>query len=144
MNTIKNLRFTAEKLDDFSLPGDFEQFCSLCGSNGAEILPEVEFLNNKELKSLCLTIFCSSKECRNLSYHYFEMDEEMKGSAKADSFMPLPKGIKLSCNQCGGQDIEVKVWLEQSGFKYVNDLVNVTLSCACGNCAKHEFLGKYF
>ncbi|ABO51454.1 hypothetical protein Dred_2951 [Desulforamulus reducens MI-1] len=143
MSQIKKLKFTAEKFEDFSVPGDFDQLCNLCGSTGAEILPEVEFLNNKEVKSFCLSLFCSSKECRNLSYYYMELDA-MCGTAEAEMFAPLPKGIKLSCNKCGSQNIKIDVKLEQSGFKYVYDLVDLTLSCSCGNCARHQFQGKYF
>jgi hypothetical protein len=145
LDNIKNLKFVAEKINDFKLSGDFDQLCNLCGSsNGIEILPELEFLNNKEIKSFCLSLFCSSKECRNLSYYYFEPGANMGVPVSIADFTLLPKGVKLTCNKCGNQNIQVKVELSQSGFKYVTDLVTITLECACGNCAEHKFLGKYF
>lgn len=144
LNNTRNLKFTSKKIEEFSQPGDFEQLCTLCGCTGAEIQPDVEYLNNKEINSICLSIYCSSKECRNLSYHYFELDYKLAAKAHVEDFTTLPKGIKFTCNQCGSQDIQVKVKMEQSGFKYVNDIVNVTLSCTCGNSAQHQFLGKYF
>lgn len=144
MNNTRNLKFTSEKIEDFTLSGDFGQLCNLCGCTGAEIQPDVEYVNNKDVKSLCLSIYCSSKECRNLSYYDFLLENKLTASASVEDFIPLPKGLKIICNQCGSQDIQVKVKMEQSGFKYVNDIVNVTLSCTCGNCAQHQFLGKYF
>lgn len=144
MSEMKSLKFSNIKLDEFSLAGEFEQLCNLCGFSGAEILPEVEFLNKREIKSLCLSIFCTSNECRNLAYHYFELDENRKSSATVEEFTALPKGIKLTCNQCGNQKIAVDISLGQSGFKFIEDLVDVTISCSCGNRAKHQFLGKYF
>ncbi|CCO07527.1 hypothetical protein [Desulforamulus hydrothermalis] len=139
-----NLKFAAEKVNDFDRPGEFEQFCNLCGCTEAEVLPEVEYLNKKEIKSICLSVYCSSKECRNLSYHYFEPDDKLRADALAGDFTPLPKGLKFTCNRCGNQNIQVKVKLEQSGFKFVHDIVAVSLSCSCGNQATHRFLGKYF
>lgn len=144
MSEIKTLKFTAEKFSDFSIAGDFEQLCNLCGCTGAEMAPEVEFINKKELKSFCLSIFCSSKECRNLAYHYFEMDTTLQATIGIEEFTSLPKGLKFTCNKCGSQEIQVTVALGQSGFKYIYDLVEVTLSCSCGNHAKNQFLGKYF
>lgn len=144
MSNMKNLKFTTEKIEDFTLAGDFDQLCNLCGCTGVEIQPDVEYVNNKDVKSLCLSIYCSSKECRNLSYYDFPLENKLTASTSVEDFIPLPKGLKLICNQCGNQDIQVKVKMEQSGFKYVYDLVNLSLSCTCGNCAQHQFLGKYF
>ncbi|WP_459908747.1 hypothetical protein [Desulfotomaculum defluvii] len=141
---MKQLKFTAVKISNFSITGDFDQLCNQCGNIGASILPEVEFLNNKVVKNFGLSIFCSSPECRNLSYHFLKLAENMSGSDNYDNFTHLPKGIRISCNKCGSQDIRVNIKLDQSGFKFVYDLVAVNLSCSCGNCAKHQFLGKYF
>ena len=144
MTNVKNLKFTPTPIDEFDKPGQLEQLCNLCGNIGATLLPEMELINNKELKSICLSVLCSSKECRNLSYHYFELDSEMCGNADISQFTTLPKGIKLTCNECGNQSVTVKVKLDQSGFKYVYDVVQVTFSCPCGHTASHQFLGKYF
>ncbi|AQS60224.1 hypothetical protein [Desulforamulus ferrireducens] len=144
MEYSKSLKFSVVKIDEFEKPGNWEQICNLCGSIGATILPEIEYTNNKEIKTTCLSVLCASTECRNLSYHYFELDSQMSAGADISEFTTLPKGIKITCQECGNQNITVKLQLEESGFKYVHDIVQVTLACPCGNTATHQFLGKYF
>ena len=143
MENSKSLKFSLVKIDEFDQPANLEQMCNLCGSIGATLLPEIEY-SNKEIKSACLSVLCTSTECRNLSYHYFELDSKMTGSADIGEFTTLPKGVKITCRDCGNQNVTVKLKLDQSGFKYIYDLVQVTLACPCGNTATHQFLGKYF
>lgn len=142
MNNVNNIRFPSQKLEDFT--ADFDQLCNLCGCTQVEILPEVEFQDKKHVKSFCLSIYCISKECRNLSYNYMELDSKMTCEVDIQDFNPLPKGLRLACKLCGNSNIKIKVKLDQSGFKYVYDLARVSLQCSCGNCAEYDFLGKYF
>lgn len=143
MSQVKQLKFSAQKINDFSMPGDFDQLCNQCGNIEAAILPEVEFQSNKVVKNFSLSLFCSSTECRNLSYNYFKITD-MCGAEDLEMFTHLPRGIKISCNKCGSHDTRINIKLDQSGFKYIYDLVRITLYCPCGNKAQHQFLGKYF
>lgn len=143
-NIIKQLKFTPLKFEEFSFSDKISQLCNLCGFDQVEIAPEIEYLSNKTVKSFCISIFCSSTECRNLAYHDFELNNSMSSYASIDDFIPLPKGFQLTCNLCGSQKILFNASLSQSGFKYVYDQVNLNINCACGNNLKHSFLGKYF
>lgn len=140
---LKSIKFSPQKIDDFTLAVGFDQLCYLCGSNQVEMVPEVEYLDKRRISSFCLSLYCGSPGCRNISYNYMELDQNMEASANLEDFTPLPKGLKLTCLQCGGQNVGVRVKLNQSGFKHGYDIVSITLHCQCGNQAQHNFVGSY-
>ncbi|MDO7789157.1 hypothetical protein [Desulforamulus aquiferis] len=144
MNNIKNIKFLPVKLEDFSLSSAIKQLCNLCGSNSVEVVPEVVFLNKKDVESFCISIYCSSTECQNIAYCDTTLDQELKATISSLEFTPLPKGFALTCDKCNNKEIFFNVSLGQSGFKYVYDLVNISITCTCGNRTEYSFLGKYY